>query len=302
MNTRQLQYAILLSKVRNFSQVADMLQISQPALSKQILSLESELGVKLFDRTTTPLTLTPAGQHFIQGAADLVYQEDQLLRSLEDYRSGKRGHLTIGISPFRCQYLIPSLAKKIRARYPGVQIFLSEYSSDVLRREVAEGKYDFAIINLPVDDSLLDATPIEQDTLLLAIPTEMLQQHPNISLQSAGEIDISECKDLPFIVVSQNQEMRKLFDKLCTIADIHPQIAMEVVGITTAWTMCRAGIGATLLPKQLIADDQDDRITLFKIKHNIYTRQPAVITRKGQYLSEYAKYAIDLLTATSDDP
>ena len=76
MNSRQLHYAIMLSEIRNFSQVAEKLNISQPALSKQILSLENELGIKLFDRTTTPLTVTPAGQHFIQGAADLVYKED----------------------------------------------------------------------------------------------------------------------------------------------------------------------------------------------------------------------------------
>ena len=67
MNSRQLQYAIALSEIRNFSQVAEKLNISQPALSKQILSLENELGVKLFDRATTPLLVTPAGQQFIQG-------------------------------------------------------------------------------------------------------------------------------------------------------------------------------------------------------------------------------------------
>ena len=54
MNSRQLEYAILLSQIKNYSQVADQLNISQPALSKQILSLETELGIKLFDRTTTP--------------------------------------------------------------------------------------------------------------------------------------------------------------------------------------------------------------------------------------------------------
>ena len=63
MNSRQLHYAILLSQIRNFSQVAEKLDITQPALSKQILNLENELGVKLFDRNTIPLTLTPAGEH-----------------------------------------------------------------------------------------------------------------------------------------------------------------------------------------------------------------------------------------------
>ena len=65
LNSRQLHYAVLLSQIRNFSQVADMLHITQPALSKQILSLESELDLKLFDRTTNPISLTPAGEYFV---------------------------------------------------------------------------------------------------------------------------------------------------------------------------------------------------------------------------------------------
>ena len=296
LNSRQLQYAILLSQIRNFSQVAEKLDITQPALSKQILHLESELGVKLFDRNTNPLTLTPAGEHFIQEAQDILYREDQLLRSMDKFKSGEEGRLVIGISPFRSLYLIPPIVKKVREKYPRVQIFLHETNSDTLRKEVAEGKYDFAIINLPVDDSVLDVTPIEPDTLVLAVPnsmTEGLQYEKNGDFY---ELDLKSCQELPFIAVGQSQEMRQLFDKLCSAADFHPHIAMEVVGVTTAWAMTHAGIGATLLPYQFIMEERfDGDITLFTIKDNAYSRQPAIITRRGQFLSDYAKYAIELL-------
>ena len=86
MNTRQLQYAALLSRVRSFSQAAESLGISQPALSKQIIALEEELGVKLFDRSTSPLTVTAAGEHFARQAEQLLYREDQLLRAMAQYR------------------------------------------------------------------------------------------------------------------------------------------------------------------------------------------------------------------------
>ena len=64
MNTRQMQYAVELAKDRNVSQTAERLGITQPALSKHILALEKELGVKLFDRSTNPMRLTAAGEHF----------------------------------------------------------------------------------------------------------------------------------------------------------------------------------------------------------------------------------------------
>lgn len=297
MNTRQLQYAIALYESLSFSSVAERLHITQPALSKQILNLENELGVKLFDRNTVPLTVTPAGEHFFREAQKLLYKEDQLLRSMEEFKTGKRGRLVIGISPFRSLYLIPEIAGKIKEKYPDVQITLHEAGSDQLRKEAAEGKYDFAIVNLPVDESVLDVTPIGADTLVLAVPKKLTD-----SLPDATHIDLESCKKLPFVVVGQTQEMRRLFDKSCAAANFTPNITMEVVGISTAFAMCRAGIGATLLPLQFIEHmGADNNIKLFRLKQNMRSRQPAVITRRGQYISEYAQYAIDLLTQQTDN-
>lgn len=297
MNSRQLQYAIRLSELRNFSLVAEQLNISQPALSKQILSLEQELGVRLFDRSTVPLSLTAAGEHFIQTARELLYREDQLIRSMEDFKDGQRGRLTIGISPFRSLYLIPPITKKVREKYPGIQIVLHEAGSDQLRKEAAEGKYDFAIVNLPVDESVLDVTPIEADTLVLAVPKSMLDKLPAVSESSLPQIGLADCRELPFIVVGQSQEMRRLFDKLCAASALNPVIAAEVVGVATAWAMARAGIGATLLPLQFAESmDAGDLLSYFTLENSTQTRQPAIVTRRGQYLSPFAKYAIKLLT------
>ena len=295
MNTRQLRYALMLYETRNFSSVAEKLGITQPALSKQILNLETELGVKLFDRTCVPLSVTPAGEHFFREAQKLLYREDQLLRSMQDFASGKRGRLIIGISPFRSMYLLPNAMKKIKEQYPDVEIVLHEAASDILRKEAAEGKYDFAIVNLPVDESVLDVTPIESDELVLAVPAELCNALPDVS-----HIELRACKDLPFIVVGKTQELRRLFDRCCTAADFQPKIAMEVVGLSTAWAMCRAGVGAALLPRQFVEYmGTGNAIRLFSLKQGVRSRQPAIIIRKGQYLSEYAQHAIKLLRETA---
>lgn len=297
MNSKQLQYAIMLSETLNFSQLAEHLRISQPALSKQILALEQELGVKLFDRSTTPMQLTPAGEYFIRESKELLFREDQLLRSMEDFRNGLRGRLDIGISPFRSLYLIPRIIKKVRDRYPGIQITLHETGSDQIRKEAAEGKYDFAIVNLPVDESVLDVIPIEPDQLVLCVPTSMLPEISQTADHARSGVDIRDCGDLPFIAVGHSQEMRRLFEKICASADFTPNIAMEVVGVTTAWAMVRAGIGATLLPLQFVKDmEPSDAISFLTLSGNIPSRQPVVVTRHGQYLSAYAKYAIQLLS------
>lgn len=294
MNSRQLQYAVALSQERSFSQVAEKLGISQPALSKQILALEKELGVRLFDRDSTPITLTPAGEQFVQEAKDLLYKEDHLLRSMERFRSGKEGRVTIGVTPFRSLYLMPDIARRIADKFPGIRVNLQEYGSSILRQEAAEGKYDFAVINLPVDEALFDVIPLEPDKLVLAVPNRLLQLLPGAKKK---QIDMVDCEKLPFVVVGKDQEMRKLFERLCTRAQVHPPIAMEVVGIATAWSMAQAGIGAALLPLQFVGNESfGQNVTLFTIKDNTFTRQPAIVMPRGRELSEPAKYAIDLLT------
>ena len=297
MNIKQIQYALALSETLNFSQVAEQLGISQPALSKQIQYLEKDLGVKLFDRNHIPLTLTPAGEYFIQNARELVYKEDQLRKVLGQFRSGEHGRLVIGITPVRCLYLMPELVNKLRSRYPGVRVSLREMNSTQLRKEAAEGKFDFAIVNLPVDTALLDVTPLEPDTLVLAVPNTLAKQLPITSSEQYPTIDFAQAKDLPFVVLGPGQEMRQLFDGLCTAADFCPTIAAEVVGVTSAWAMAQAGVGATLLPLQFAQSKcLGNNLSLYIVKNSPYTRQPVIVTRRGQHQTAYAEFAIQLLT------
>ena len=133
MNDRQLQYAITLSQVLNFSQAAGILGISQPSLSNQILSLETELGVKLFDRDHSPLRLTPAGEYLIPRAKQKLNAEAQLYQTMSRFGSGEKGKLVIGVTPFRSLYLMPDVVKKVKLRFPGVQVVLHEAGSAQLK-------------------------------------------------------------------------------------------------------------------------------------------------------------------------
>lgn len=296
MNYRQLQYALLLSKERSFSQVAESLEISQPALSKQIISLENELGVKLFDRSTTPLTLTAAGEFFVDKAQELLFAEDVLRKTMERYKSGTNGKLHIGISPFRSLYLMPPLVKVMRAAFPGLQIVLHEYGRTQLLKGLSEGLYDFIVTNLPVEDASLEAFPLEKDIMVLAVPNHLLHTLDD-KCRSASAIHLSDCSRLPFAVMHRDQEMRQLFDKLCKLAHMDPMIHVEVTGMTTAWEMTKAGIAATLLPRQFIqADLPHADVTLFDLSQDAYVRQPAIVIRRGQYVSKHAEFALDWLT------
>ena len=302
MNARQIQYALEVAKSRSFSVGAERLNISQPSLSKQIQNLEAELGVKLFDRSTVPMKLTPAGEYFLNQAQTLLYQGGQLVRSMEDFKTEKRGRLTIGVSPFRNLFLMPQIVEKIKQKYPDIEIRLQEMSSDLLRKEAEEGSFDFAIVNLPVNEAVLDVVYLEPEYLVVAVPYEMLKLVDCEDPAQAAELDFSCFKDVPFVVVAQSQEMRRYFDSLCTSYGVTPNIAVEVAGgVTSAWALARAGLGATLLPRRLLEGTGfGENLALFTIQDPAYSRQPVIVTRRGQYVPEYARYAMELLQHTVD--
>lgn len=306
MNSRQLHYAVLLSQIKNFSQVADRLNITQPALSKQILSLEQELGVRLFDRSTTPLSLTPAGECFIQNAQEILYREEQLKRTMEAFHSGEKGRIIIGIAPFRSLYFISDVILRMKAEYPGIQIVLKEANSTQLHKGIVNGDYDFAIMHLPVDELQLDILPMKPEPLVLAVPDgllPLLDFAPSDGSTGLPTLRLEDCGRLPFVTVSQQQELRQLFDRLCMNAGIHPEISVEVIGVATAWAMARAGLGATLLPLGFMQDKRfSDGLSVFALQHTATTRQPAVVIRKGQFLSDHTRRMISFLTENSNPP
>ncbi len=297
MNSKQLQYVLAIAKERNFSQAAQRFKISQPALSKQIISLEEELGIKLFDRSTTPLSLTPAGEFFVQKAKKLLFEEETLIKAIEQYKNGYKGKLTIGIAPFRSLYLMPQTVLAIKEKFPDIQLVIKEHGLELLEKGLLEGHYDFAIMNLPVAETDFEVIPLEEDSVVLAVPNNLLHLvDTETKWQKPGMIDLSYCKKLPFVVLGQNQEMRRLFENLCAKAEIEPNIFVEVTGVTTAREMVRAGLAAALLPKQFLRKEiENENITLFGLGQTEYSRQPAVVLRRGQFVSEYAEFAIELL-------
>lgn len=295
MNSRQLQYAVILSETRSFSNAAQRLGMSQPAFSKHIIALEEELGVKLFERNSNPLSLTVAGEFFIKKAKEMLLSEEYLLREMDRYKDGAKGKIVIGIAPFRSLYMMPRLISAMKEKFPEIAVSLIEKPLAELKNDILDGELDFAIMNLPITEPQLHAVPLPKDTLVLAIPKKML------CLVDGNEIPkrikgLSKCAKVPFVTVSEQQEMRKLFEKLCAVSDVNPEIYAEVNSVTTAWETVKAGLAATLLPRQFAQKEAAIyNIELIEIQQKIYVRQPAVVTREGQFISEYISFATEVL-------
>ena len=132
---------------------------------------------------------------------------------------------------------------------------------------------------------------------MLAVHNTMVESLPVAKDGNYPTVDFAQLQNLPFVVLSPGQELRQLFDSLCAAENIYPTIAAEVMGVTTSWAMARAGVGVALLPMQFVCSQRlDNNLSLFIVKSNLYSRQPVIITRRGQTRTPYADYAIRLLT------
>lgn len=160
MTLTQLQYALALAKHKNFKRAAEHLFISQPALSIQIQKLEEEIGIKLFNRTTTPLEVTGDGELFLIRAQELVTSAKQLESFAHELQEDFTGTLTIGIIPTLAPFLIPLFSNAIIRDYPKLQLIFKEQITENVVKNVRSGDLDVGLISTPINVYGVETIPL----------------------------------------------------------------------------------------------------------------------------------------------
>lgn len=171
MELRHLRYFVAVAEELNFRRAAERLRLAQPALSAQIKNLEAELNVRLFERTTRSVLLTPTGQVFLKEARGILgatAHAEQLVRKAEH---GLVGTLRFGVITPAMGPLLASVLRHFHQKYPGVQLSLSALtSSEQLRRLRAE-ELDVGLLRQPVTFPELDSRFVEEAPQMLAAPS-----------------------------------------------------------------------------------------------------------------------------------
>ncbi len=139
MNLREYQYVLKVAQLQNMTKAAEALFITQPSLSHYIARVEEELGVQLFNRLTTPLSLTPAGEKYVETARMILELDSNLKKELTEIAKGKKGVITLGMSHARASFFLPYFLPAFRKKYPGIEVKTVENRSDLLEEAVAKG-------------------------------------------------------------------------------------------------------------------------------------------------------------------
>lgn len=160
MTLTQLRYALILKKYQNFKKAAEQLEISQPALSVQIQKLEDEIGIKLFNRSGSPIQVTRDGDLFLIKAQEVVNNAKQLTNFANELQEDYSGSLEIGVIATLAPFLVPLFSHAIQKDYPNLQLIFKESTTEMVVNGVRSGELDAGIISTPINVYGINSIPL----------------------------------------------------------------------------------------------------------------------------------------------
>jgi LysR family hydrogen peroxide-inducible transcriptional activator len=245
MELHQLRYACAVAETGSFSRAAERCQIAQPSLSQQVLKLEEDLGVKLFDRLGRGVRLTEPGRAFLPHARAILDHVDLARASVASNNTSVRGNVTLGAIPTIAPYLIPRYTAAFTKRYPDARLRIVEETTPVLIDGLRDLSIDFALLALPLRHKDLELQPLRTERLLAVLP----EDHP---LAASESLSLAELRGESFVMLRDGHCFRDLSLALCGSARVNPNIAFESGQFSSILGMVAAGIGMSLVPEMAI--------------------------------------------------
>ncbi len=243
MEMKQIKYFLAVAELGSFSTAADHLYISQSSLSKQIMALEKELGVTLFDRSKRSITLTEAGETFRKHAHRLNDEYKALISSLKEYKSAVS--LTIVAIPVIAQYGITSYIAQFQTAYPNIHLMLEEREASTILPALTNHQFDLAFIR----DNYLDteqyhAFEVNTDKFVVALSV----QHP---LASRTSISLSELANENFIMFDKGTVVHELAVDACHKVGFEPRIFYASLRVESILGLVASQSGVALIMEKI---------------------------------------------------
>lgn len=245
MNLRDLRYISAIADTRNFSEAAKQCHVSQPTLSAQVKKLEDYLGVTLFERNNKTVLPTEGGLAIIAAARRAIAEADLIKELADALKNPFAGRFRLGAFPTLAPYYLPRVMPFIREIFPNLTLILVEEKTDILLRQMKEGRLDAALLALPVPEEGLEATVIHEDPFYLAAPTG----HP---LAGVDSITITELMGVPLMLLEDGHCLREQALEICTASGSKELAGFRATSLETLREMVKAGTGMTLIPETAI--------------------------------------------------
>lgn len=296
MRLKDLLYVTTIARHNSFSKAASELFISQPTLSQAISRLESELSVKLFDRDNMSVSLTSAGNVFLEDADEILDAAEKLKKKMQNISQSNFGTIRVGTSQFYGSFIFPFLIPALKENYPGIKIEITEESSDHLEALVENGDLDFAFIPLPITSDRVKSCHMFNEKILLCVPDNPYL-YSRLKLSPHGRWpyveNLSVLSDEPFMLLKQNMKLRIKAEALCENSGFSPNVIIESQNMETLRNYVALGMGISFLSHMLTSSHKPG-IMYYQLHDDSSVRDFVLIYSKKNPLSSLEKVFIEI--------
>lgn len=245
MDFKQIEAFINVAKFKSFSKAANFCFLSQPAISSHISSLEKELNIQLFDRTSKEVLLTPAGDSFLKYAIDILNTRDKAICHLANFNETISGKLKLASSTTPCNTILPPLLRKFRLLYPEVSFDIVENSSGEIIENIIKFDCEIGMIGELVTDEKIKCYELVQDDLVVISSPE---------LDMPSSIDLDSLLKYTFIMREEGSATRKTFEDVLRnhgVDSSNIDICFEVNNLDAIFQCVKEGLGVSVVSKQV---------------------------------------------------
>lgn len=289
MNLRDLRYLVALAEHKHFGRAAEASFVSQPTLSTQIRKLEDELGVALVERMPRKVLLTEVGREIAARAREVLNEVDQIKAIARRTVDPESGTFRLGIFPTLGPYLLPHVIPRIRARFPRLELLLTEEKTEVVLRLLHEGRLDAGILALPIHDPQLHSRLLFEEPFVLAVPDD----NP---LAARSSLRLDDLADQSVLLLEDGHCLRDQALEVCQLAGAGEKAGFRATSLETLRQMVAARVGITLLPVLAVKPPvpQVAHVRLVQFCKPAPSRKIAMVWRKSSALGGFIEPLADL--------
>ena len=280
MDWNQLEYFKMTAYTQNITKAATALLISEPALSRSISKLETQLGFPLFDRRGKGIYLNRCGRTFLYYAEKALADLSRGQQEVQDLLDAKQGSVFLGFIHSLGISLLPNLLKNFLVQFPQVEFKLYQHNATVLLQHMLDGKIDLSICMGFNSSHDITWKPLFTEKIFAALPTE----HP---WANDSAVSLKDLATQPFISFKQDFGMRLLTNQFFNKIHCVPHIVFEGDDIVTVAGLVEAGLGVSLLPR--IDNMTGMNLIYLPIKEMDCTRNIGIAHVTSRYLPPVAR-------------
>jgi DNA-binding transcriptional LysR family regulator len=277
MDLRRIESFMAVAELGSFSAASVKLHRSPAAVSTHVQQLESELGVRLFERTTRRVSLTAEGRLLLARCRTVMAELDDVSRELGDRSQLRRGHVSIGTVPSISSLRLPAALAAFKARHPGITLELHEGSVSSIHADLRERTTDFAIAPAFGEPKDLKHELVLSDPFVAVLPKKTAFQGPSISLPELAQYDQ--------LAQPRDTAVRVCVEQAFRSAGLEFAPAIEVSHHQTVLNMVAAGLGAAVLPTICVPTSAQRGYQVVPLRPRGLAREICIVTVRGKTLS-----------------